>query len=460
MSGKRALNKTKWGQWDALAIASVVLLVLSVVLGGASRNHALRLALVELAALPLLVIAASRLINTKAWKDHGFALSLLGLIAAIPLVQLIPLPASVWTALPGRDQMTLALDLAGLQPGWGTLSLTPDLTWRAALALVAPLAMFMAVLAAPPKLTGRLVELCIAAAFVSVLLGAAQLASGSERLYPWETTSAGSITGFFANRNHLASLLLMTLPFAIIIGAASLRRRDANTLPLWFAAFFTGLVIIALAAIRSRSGIVLFVPVIICSLLAGWFASGRGRPAIALLGLVGVTGVALTVVLALALPPILARFGNQETAELRFERWPIVAEAAQTYLPLGSGLGSFDSVYRSVEPLAQLDSNFFNQAHNDYLETWLEAGWPGAGLIIAFLIWYGRRTWTAWRARPSQERHLQRAASIAVGVLILHSVGDYPLRTVTLAVILALCCGVLELASRPDRIPTRTRVPI
>lgn len=458
MSAKRALNKTKWGQWDALAIASVVLLALSVVLGGASRNHALRLAVVELAALPLLVLAASRLIKTEAWREHRFALSLLAMIAAVPLIQLIPLPPSVWTALPGRDQMALALDLAGLQPGWSTLTLTPDLTWRAVLALIPPFAMLMAVLSAPPGLVARLVELCILAALCSVLLGAAQLASGSERLYPWETTSAGAIAGFFANRNHLASLLLVALPFTIILGAGSLRRRDANTLPLWFAAFFTGLVVVALAAIRSRTGMVLFVPVIMASLLAAWFASGRGRPAVALLGLVGVTGAALTVVLALALPPILARFGTQDTPELRFERWPIVAEAAQTYLPLGSGIGSFDSVYRSVEPLEQLDGSFFNQAHNDYLETWLEAGWLGAGLIMAFLLWYGRRTWTAWRAPPSRERHLQRAASIAIGVLILHSVGDYPLRTATLAVVLALCCGVLELASRPDRIPTRTRV--
>jgi hypothetical protein len=53
---------------------------------------------------------------------------------------------------------------------------------------------------------------------------------------------------------------------------------------------------------------------------------------------------------------------SAETPEPRFERWPRIAEAAQTYLPLGSGIGSFDAVYRSVEPLEELDSTFFNQA--------------------------------------------------------------------------------------------------
>src|SRR5690606_35212188 len=127
----------------------------------------------------------------------------------------------------------------------------------------------------------------------------------------------------------------------------------------WLAALFAGLVIVALAAIRSRAGITLFAPVIMVSLLAAWIAAGRGRPGPGLLGLVGSVGAALTVVAILALPPILARFDTQGAPELRFERFPLVAQTAETSLPLGSGMGSFDAVYRSVEPLDELDSTFF-----------------------------------------------------------------------------------------------------
>lgn len=438
------------GQWDAVAIASAVLLALSFVLGGASRDHALRLAIVELAALPLLVMAAGRLIRTGHWREHQFALGLLAAMAAIPLVQLIPLPPAVWTGLPGRDQLVLALDLAGLQPAWAPLTLTPDLTWRSALALVPPAAMFMAALTISPLQRARLVGLCLAAAVVGILLGVAQMASGSERLYPWETTGAGAMTGFFANRNHLASMILAVLPFGIVLGAASLRRRDGDRRAIWFAALFVGVVIIALAAIRSRAGIMLFAPVMASSLLAAWIATGRGKPAPALLLLLGAAGAAMTAVAVLALPPIMERFETRDS-QLRLDRWPAVAEAAQTYLPLGSGVGSFDAVYRSVEPINELDYSFFNQAHNDYLETWLEAGWLGAAFILGFFVWYGRRTWSAWKAPPSGERDLQRAASIAIGVFLLHSIGDYPLRTATLAVLLALCCGLLELSKLSTR---------
>ena len=442
------LNRFGKGQWDVVAIAATVLLVLSFVFGGASRDHALRLALVELAALPLLVLAAGRLFQSGLWREHRFALGLLGAVIAIPLIQLIPLPPGVWAGLPGRDQMVLALQLAGLEPGWVALSLTPDHTWRSALALTPPVAFFLAMMSLSQVQRDRLVRLCIAAAVVGLLLGVAQLASGGERLYPWATTAAGSVNGFFANSNHLASSLLITLPFAITFGAATLRRRDQRTSALWFGALFAGVVVVALAAIRSRAGITLFGPVMVVSLLAAWIAAGRGRPGPGLLVLMGTVGAALTAVALLALPPILARFDTEGTPEARFERWPLIAEAAQTYLPLGSGIGSFDTVYRSVEPLDQLDNTFFNQAHNEYLEAWLEAGWLGAGLIIAFLIWYTRRCWSAWKSPPSREGDLQRAASIGIGVLLLHSISDYPLRTATLAVFFALCCGLLELAKR------------
>ena len=429
----------------------MVLLAFSFAFGGASHSHALRLALVELASLPLLVLAGRRLLLAGLWREHQFSLGLLAAVVAIPLIQLIPLPPAVWTNLPGRDQMALALELAGLEPGWVPLSVTPDRTWRSALALVPPAAFFLAMLSLSHLHRERLVQLCFAAAIAGILLGAAQLVSGSASLYLWDWAAAGQVRGFFANRNHLASSLLIALPFAVIFGAATLRRRDDRTTALWIGALFAGLVIVALAAIRSRAGIILFGPVMLVSLLAAWIAAGRGRPGPGLLVLVGSIGAALTTVAVLALPPVLARFDTEGAPEGRFERWPLVAETAQTYLPLGSGIGSFDAVYRSVEPLEELDGSFFNQVHNDYLETWLEAGWLGMGAILAFLLWYVRRCWTAWKGPPSREGDLQRAASIGIGILLLHSVGDYPLRTVTLAVVFAICCGLLELARRNDQ---------
>lgn len=428
----------------------VVLLAFSFFLGGASRLHELRLALVELAALPLLIVGASAFFNPASVVRHRLAFSLAGLVAALPLIQLAPLPPQIWTGLPGRDQAALALQLADITPGWGSLSLTPDRTWRSFLALIPPIAIFLAVLTIRREFRLRLIHLILTLTIVGVLLGVAQLASG-ERLYPWETTSAGSVVGFFANRNHMATLCLMGLPFAAVLGARVLRhdgRPGHRT--LWLSILFIGLIIVALGIIRSRAGVILLVPTFGASMLAAWVASGRGRPKPLLLALLGGGAVAAMLVAVFALGPLLARFDTGGAPEGRFENWPTVLEAANSYLPLGSGLGSFDAVYRSVEPLERLDATHFNQAHNDYLESWLETGWLGAGLLGVFLLWYSRRTWQAWRARPGTDRDLQRAASIAVGVVLLHSAADYPLRTLTIATLFALYCGYLELAARSD----------
>lgn len=437
--------------YNHLAIAAFGLLAFALVFGGASRQHELRLALVELAALPVAVVALVMLARSGGEIHHRLGFMVAGALAALPLLQLVPLPPAMWSSLPGRDQVVLALDVLDVPQGWLPISLTPDRTWRSFLALLPPLAMFLAVLVSSPGMRLKLVQALVAGTGLSIFLGAAQLASGSEALYLWATTSTGNVTGFFANRNHLATLTLIGIPFATVLGAGALRRgKTSGRLMLWLAILYIALAAVALGVIRSRAGIILFGPVVGVSLIAAWVSAGRGRPRPGLVAIAGGAALAIAIVAVFALVPILERFDTTGAREGRFENWPIVAAAAESHLPLGSGIGSFDAIFRSVEPLEQLDPTYFNQAHNDYLEAWLETGWTGAALIIAFFVWYARRAWLAWRAEVSTQRDLQRAATIAIGVVLLHSAVDYPLRTVALATIFALCCGLLELSTRAD----------
>lgn len=450
------------GQWDAIAIAMVVLLVFSFAFGGASRMHALRLAIVELASLPLLALVGLALLKWQDWRQHKLALGLLAGLTALPLIQLIPLPPALWTALPGREPLQLALTLSGVKPGWTPLSLSPDQTWRSFLALIPPVAMFLAALRASDDLRRRLIYLALAATMVSIVLGVLQVAGGGTAFYLWPAAYDGGMEGFFANRNHHATLFLAVVPFAAVLAGGALRRpsRRGQT-TLLIGAVFIGLVIVAIGVVRSRAGVILIGPSLVLSLLAAWIAAGRGRPGPAIFGIAAAVGLGVAVVGVFALAPIMDRFDPNSPAEGRFENWPYVASAAQTYLPVGSGLGSFDPVYRSIEPLDRLDATYFNQAHNDYLEIWLETGWMGMALVLVFLAWWGRRSWACWRAPPSRVSDLQRAASIAILMILIHSIGDYPLRTETIAVLLALFIAILEGAARPpEHQPTRRRVRI
>lgn len=451
-------NSPLRGLLDPIAVLAMVLLVFAVCLGGASRQHELRLALVQLTALPLLALALPRVLAAPDRSERSRGLFILGAVSALPLLQLVPLPPAVWTALPNRQDLVLALELSGLPQGWLPLSLTPDRTWRSFLALLPPAAMYLAVLVMAPDQRLRLVQLLLALAAAAVVLAVAQTVSGGEQLYPWRTTSAGAVVGFFANRNHMATLCLVALPFVAAFGARAIRHRSGSTgLHMWVAALAIGILVVMIGVIRSRTGIVLVGPVLVASFLAAWIGAGRGRPHIFLLGGAAAAAVAVAAVGFLALAPILERFDRLSSPEGRLENWPFVYDAADSYLPLGSGLGSFDAVFRSVEPLSKLDPTYFNQAHNDYLETWLETGLIGAALVALFLVWFFRRGWSAWRGAVSTTADLGRAATVGIAVILVHSAVDYPLRTATIATVFALFCGLLEVSSSAAGAENRQR---
>ena len=445
----------------------MVLLAFSFAFGGASRVNALRLALVELAALPLFVMAFSQLAGggLQTVRRHRLALGLLAATALVPLLQLIPLPPFVWTRLPGREPLALAFELVQLPLGWIPLSLTPVETWNAVLALVPPIAVFVAVLLnRDGPMARRAILMLLAFTLVNIAIGAVQLATGDRRAYPYESTQTGFITGLFANRNHFATLLLISMPFAGAIAGQGIARRPEHVrvYALLLAAAFA-VVMLSLLAAQSRAGVALFLPSLLLSIPVAWRAArlGRPRPLVLIIGgvlIAGGLGVGATF-----LPPVLDRYDASTGTEARFQRWPTVVNAGQTYLPVGAGVGSFDPVFRTVEPLNQLDRTFFNHAHNEYLEIWIETGWVGVALVILLFVWWGRRSWDAWFRSREPDRSLRRAASVALLVMLAHSMVDYPLRTEALAVMFALAAAILEGGGRlapgsGARIRTKVRV--
>lgn len=412
------------GRLQPATLMASVLLVVALAFGGASREHALRLALVELAALPLLATALIGALGTGVWANHRSALSLCACLAALPLVQLIPLPPSIWTALPGREQAVIALEASGIAAGWSPLSLTPDFTWQAWLALIPPVAVFLGVIAFGITFGRPLVWIALAVGILSVLLGAVQLGSGTTDFYFWRTTDSGNVVGPFANRNHFVTLCLASLPFAIAMALRDRGSRAQSQTRFWWALIYIVVMVLGVGASRSRFGLIFLAPVVIATLASAWVGLGRGRSKAMLLGIAAATVGTATLIGTVALRPILSRFNNPSGAEARFENWPIVIDAAEIYQPVGSGIGSFDRVYRWVEPLENIHPKFFNHAHNEYLEVWLETGVLGMGLLIAFMAWFLRRSWSAWTYKGRATNDLQRAASIAVLVMMVHSAVD------------------------------------
>jgi len=440
---------------DPLALAAAGVLFVALVFGGASRVNELRLALVELAALPLLAAGLWRLYKAGGGRGHRFALVLAGATILIPLLQLVPLPLEVWRTLPGRGEINLALELTDVDVGWLPMSLTPSHTWASTLALIPPLAVFVSALGVSRTDQRFLVAAILIGAVANILLGVGQIASGGQaQLYPYDGAQ-GSVVGFFANRNHLATLLLMALPLAgAFVGSALHEAQGDRRLQIALAIIFVMLAVVAIGIVQSRAGVLLGVPALIAGGAIAWAAAtsiGR-RWAMAGMGLVGLASIAAVVTFASS--RLFARFDQDLTTDDRFEGWSVVIQGADKYLPVGSGIGSFDPVYRSIEPPETLQATFLNHAHNEYLELWLEAGWTAGLLVLLFLVWLVRRTVDLGRADRTHAA-IGFAATTAIGLVLAHSFFDYPLRTEAIACAFAVCCAVLEQSSLSEQ----SRVP-
>ncbi len=444
---RRALARVRLDA-DPIFACALTLLVTSMLFGGASQDNALPLGAVELASLPLLFAAIYRIVTRGHPPGARLPLALLIGVVMIPLLQLAPLPPQIWSRLPGRDVVARVMDLTGLGRPTLPYSLYPEATWRSLLALAPPAAMFLGALQLSGRQKQMMTACWIALGLVSLLIGALQMSGGADSpLYFYAITNKGSAVGLFANRNHHAAFIVSLLPFAAMF-TIELKGRVAA--PQALAALFFPIAIVAIAVIDSRAGVALLGASLIASLAIVARTSTVGRRTLLMITLaaiaIGVAGAGL-----FALGPILQRFGGAASSnELRFEGWPIVIKLAGEYLPFGTGVGAFEPIYRSAEPLTQVTNVYFNHAHNDYLELWLETGVAGLILLLAFLGWLVRTIWRAWTAPAAEGRGaVALSSSVVILLLLAHSALDYPLRVEAIAVLFAFACGVM--ASQTER---------
>ena len=413
-------------------------------LGGASAAGYVANLLLQLAALPLIGWALWTLARERSTLAIRTPLLLLALLVAIMLIQLVPLPPAIWTSLPGRGPVVEGYRLLGLPLPWLALSLTPDDTLASLLWLLPAFAVFLAT-AVLGAFRGRWVAgVIVGVVILSVAVGALQVIGGDGgAAYFYQITNWGQAVGFFANSNHNATLLLVAIPFLAALQSALLKRsgspRSVSAIRLLVAA---GFVIIAVGLLinSSLAGIGLGVPVALICLLV----FGRYRPTIRRALAVGTILLSAAAVATIAIGPFDNNLvGEQrDNAELsRQTSFALTWRAALDHLPFGSGVGSFQPVYRTQEPLASVGTTYMNHAHSDWLELLLETGLVGIGLAALFLVWWLVRVREIWR--DEQRDAFALAAVIATGAMMLHSVVDYPLRTAALSAVFAFCVALI-----------------
>lgn len=472
--------------------------IAALVLGGGTKEGFLGDVLLQLLAIPLLVVALMRLRQPPG--IHGTpadalpqqdptkiaagafvmprtvvsALIFTGVLVLVLLIQLLPLPPKLWLMLPGRDVIAETFNLIDDPLPWWPISMAPEATWLALASLIPPIAIFLSVISLSFAQRRHLCFALIAFGVVSVFLGLLQLAQGPQSaLRFFQFTNPTEAVGFFANRNHYSALLYVATLFAavwaisVVVDASILTKRallGSRTMLLLAAALTVfSMLVIAQTMARSRAGLILSMVALFGILLlalrhakeAGSATSETSKLQVVKI-ILATASVTILFSLQFALYRILDRFAvdPMEDARVLFARKTY--EIARFYFPFGSGVGTFVPVYQLHEKPADIAHFFANRAHNDVLESALEAGIFSLLLMFVFVIWLARRTWSVWSAPStdmlseiqapvgrSLDRSFMRAAALGLLLLAAHSFVDYPLRTGALMVIAAFCCGLL-----------------
>ncbi|NDC59201.1 MAG: hypothetical protein EBZ50_10360, partial [Alphaproteobacteria bacterium] len=432
--------------------------------GGASRQGGLIAhAVIEIASALILfgIIwrARSDEYSRAAWILVGIAL--LAICAA--LAQLVPLPASIWTELPGRDIVVAGFAAMNAPLPALPATLTPERTFAAVVGFLPPLAAFA--IFARQASRQQSIDFTWAApiaAGASVLLGIAQIYGGpTSPLYLYAFTNRGFPVGFFANVNHQATLALMAAPFvAALIGQTRARAMSGHAeASTWLFVIALGFLVMLSAMIAgSFAGYVLLGPTLAaCAFIALGFSRSLNAT----------TGTALFAVVAalgglgwfVASSPALQSLGVTDLGTgpaSRVDLFARTGQAVAAYFPFGSGLGSFERVYPIFEAAAPVGNIYAPHAHNDYLQVAMELGLPGILALAGVILWWAVMTWRVWSAEISSDVRIRRAASVALGVVALHSIVDYPLRTAAIAVFAGACAGILAapaVVKRRDILP-------
>jgi O-antigen ligase len=417
--------------------------------GGASRADEqaqllVRLSSVILAAIALLILPQDGFRRVRPILFGSLAL------AALMIIQLIPIPPTLWSALPGRAALQVGQD-----PVWRPISLLPDLTQNALAVLIPPFAAIILMASTRSHDHARLFSALLVAVFLSGMLGLIQLIDKSPGLYFYRTSNFGASTGVFANRNHQAAMLALAFPMIGAVLSNGFRRQASEFVLLLGAGAALAIVLLIFLA-GSRSGLVLGTFGVIAGVAIAMRGQGdlpealrirAGRLLPWLVGSVALVGGAIFVIgtRAEALQRLLSEDVSQE---LRIRLFRPLLEIFWTYFPFGTGFGSFVELYKVHERFEHLDTIYLNHAHNDLLELAIEGGAPALLLVVVGLIWVVRRSVYVWSRARRHERNLAyaRASSVNIGILMLASLADYPLRTPIMAVFFAIFSCILAAA--------------
>jgi O-antigen ligase len=422
----------------AMFAAFATFMLLVAFTGGGSREDIQSLVILRPAAALFCAWALIMGRNTGFRKLFEAPLMFLIALALLMIIQLVPLPPSIWSALPGRQFYFDIAQNAGIPQPSRPLSLAPSETINALFSLLVPLAAILLFYQLDALNRNRALILVIFIALASIVWGMLQLTgTPNGPLYLYRITNADAPVGLFANRNHQAVLVTISM-VALAWYAGTIRKKTAlDQLKLVVAILSIPILFLMIFILGSRAGLILATisvfPIGFFLMNAGAFSGLRTKKSKGYLfgGILLVLAVFFILAIYFSRSDAFDRLTTGDNvSDLREQLLPVFVEMIKNYFPWGSGFGSFEHVYPMFETKELLRPNYLNQAHNDWVQFLIEAGLPGALLLLALTAWLMMRASRIFRwNRRQSERNTVILLFLSLAFFAVASIVDYPLRT-------------------------------
>lgn len=457
------------GPIGPVAVSALLLLIaVSPLMRGGNRQVAL--IAIESVALAFLVALFGTGARWKTrWSVSEFLFAAIFLSPLwLAVVYLLPLPAAVWTSLPGRAIYAQLLPPAGIaMPDWLPLSPAPAATAASLLAGIPLMAAFLAGHLLRLRQLRRVAAAAVLMALVQIVFGMLQIGGGRDSGLNFGLPP-GRPYGTFANPNHYANYIAMALAVYIWLAWAALsesrrpgapshsQRRGARGLAPWIAGAV--LLMVGLLMSQSRGAILTGLPAAILAAVVAWMlgtGSHSWRTSALLVSVAVGTGIALV-----GLDVLVTRFDVGRLANdvpFRAIQATSTLQGAAEFWPLGAGWGTYHAVYPRFQPPNLVGTADY--AHHDYAQMLFEGG-IFAVLLMAAFGWLAvtRAIVLVKAARRRRRLHREEMAAAICGIgllgFLLHSFVEFNMHIPANAIVAALLAGVfLRPLDREEREP-------
>jgi O-antigen ligase len=349
-----------------------------------------------------------------------------------------------------------------------TLSLDPNNTKLVIVQLASLLVYFSAALVFvdTPHRLRVLVRTITVFGFLLAIFGLTQSFTSPTKVYWIRELNQSTAFGPFINRHHFAGYMELTISLPLGLLLAGSIDKDKRLLYL-FVALLMG---VALVMTASRGGIVSLVAEIVFLVIvtAIWRkpSDRKRRRSSRLKGIATRVALASALLVGLFMGVILlggefslSRFidtvNTDDPTTGRAHFWSVTLDMIKANPVVGTGLGAYGVIYTRYDTRNGLYR--LEQAHNDYLQVFSDAGVAGGVLAFAFVVLLFYRGFKRAKTRDDFRRGVALAALGGCFGVLVHSFFDFTLHTTSNALLFLVLAALATMNGRVEDAPRRRR---